>query len=345
MLLPTAADANIWAYFDSTAFPAERTVRRVLDVLASADRPVTITELESQAELARGRLESLLKVLDVDGAVDRAEGGWIATGDEWVYDRERYEAIAAARRAEQAVMRDYMAAKRCLMRALRESLDDPEAADCGRCSVCTGTLPAADPRPATVSAATDFLRSQTIGIEPRKRWPSGASRRGAIPTELRPEVGRALALGEDPAWGDAITTALAADEPVSQEILDGIVKVLSRWGWPQGRPTWVTWVPSRRRPRLLPDLAERVAQLGRMQLVEALQPHAGSAPWQSDAPSQGAAGIAALRRWTATTALPAGPVLLLDDECRSRWTTAVCAALLRESGAGPVYPLVLHKIL
>ncbi|WP_163505470.1 RecQ family ATP-dependent DNA helicase [Fodinicola acaciae] len=345
VLLPTTADANIWAYFDSTAFPAERTVRRVLDILSTSDGPVTVTELENRGELARGRLESLLKVLDVDGAVERAEGGWIATGQEWVYDRERYEAIAAARKAEQAVMRDYMSGATCLMRALRESLDDPEVTDCGRCSVCTGRQPAPPAREETVDAAVDFLRSQIITIEPRKRWPSGASRRGSIPADLRPEVGRALALGEDPAWGDAITAALDADQPVSQEVLDGVVRVLSRWGWPEGRPTWVTWIPSRRRPRLLPDLAERVAQLGRMQLVEALQPHAGSAPWQSDAPSQGAAGVAALRRWSAMTPVQSGPVLLLDDECRSRWTITVCAALLREAGAGPVYPLVLHKLI
>jgi ATP-dependent DNA helicase RecQ len=347
VLLPTTADANIWAYFDSTAFPAERTVRRVLDLLATADGPVTITELENRAELARGRLEALLKVLDVDGAVDRAEGGWIATGDEWIYDRERYEGIAAARKAEQDVMRDYMSARRCLMRALRESLDDPQAADCGRCSVCTGTLPepAGGPRAETLSVAVDFLRSQTIAIEPRKRWPSGAPRKGNIGADIRAEPGRALALGEDPAWGDAITAALAADEPVSKEIFDGIVRILSRWGWPEGRPTWVTWVPSRRRPRLLPDLAERVAQLGRMQLVEALTPHADSSAWQSDAASQGAAGVSALRRWTVEGPVPPGPVLLLDDEARSRWTTAVASALLKEAGAGPVYPLVLHKIM
>ena len=41
--------------------------------------------------------------------------------------------------------------------------------------------------------------------------------------------------------------------------------------------------------------------------------------------------------------MPAGPVLLLDDTSRSGFTLTVAAALLREAGAGPVYPLVLHK--
>ena len=37
-----------------------------------------------------------------------------------------------------------------------------------------------------------------------------------------------------------------------------------------------------------------------------------------------------------------GPVLLVDDECDSRWTLTVANHLLREAGAGPVLPLVLR---
>ena len=102
VLLPTAADEKIWAYFDSTAFPAEDRVRRVLDVLA--DGPVALPRIEADSGLRRGRLETLLKVLDVDGAVERVDGGWAATGREWVYDAERYQGIAAARRREQRSM-------------------------------------------------------------------------------------------------------------------------------------------------------------------------------------------------------------------------------------------------
>jgi ATP-dependent DNA helicase RecQ len=36
-------------------------------------------------------------------------------------------------------------------------------------------------------------------------------------------------------------------------------------------------------------------------------------------------------------------VLLLDDTARSGFTLTVAAALLRENGSGPVYPLVMHK--
>jgi len=346
VLLPTAADERIWAYFDSTAFPPEPVVRRVLDVLDRAGAAMTLPALENEAGLRRGRLEALLKVLDVDGAVSREAGGWRSTGQPWVYDAERIAGVAAARRSEQDVMRRYTAATACLMRTLRTELDDPGATDCGRCSVCTGALPApgASLDPDGVAAALAHLRSQTTVVEPRKMWPSGASRRGRIAEGLRAEPGRALALAEDPAWGPVVGAALRAGGPVPQEVLDGVVRTLSRWGWPAGRPTWVTWVPSRRREALLRDLAERVAALGRMELVEALSA-APAGPHSEDAGTAAAAAEGPLGRLglAASAPLPSGPVLLLDDTARSGWTLTVASTLLRGAGSGPVYPLVLHK--
>ncbi|MGO4758866.1 helicase-related protein, partial [Streptomyces sp. 2MCAF27] len=90
LLLPGREDEAIWRYFASLAFPSEEQVRRTLDVLAAADRPVSLPALEPQVDLRRSRLEIMLKVLDVDGAVHRVRGGWTATGQPWAYDAERY---------------------------------------------------------------------------------------------------------------------------------------------------------------------------------------------------------------------------------------------------------------
>jgi ATP-dependent DNA helicase RecQ len=339
VLLPTIADSKIWAYFDSTAFPSEDRVRRVLDVLA--DGAVTLPKLEADSGLRRTRLETLLKVLDVDGVVLRVDGGWASTGQAWAYDGERYAAIAAARRREQDAMVRYEGSSACLMRQLRTELDDPAAADCGRCAVCTGTLPLDAPSAETVRAAVLHLRSQTVPLEPRKMWPSGAPRRGKIAEAVRAEPGRALALAEDPAWLDAVTSALSGDQPVSTEVLDGLVAVLGKWGWPVGRPTWVTWVPSRSHPTMLEDLAARLATLGRMAVAAPL--HTDGPGFQRDAGTSVESARGALTRLSVDGEVSHGPVLLLDDLTRSGFTLTVAAALLREAGSGPVYPLVLHK--
>ena len=341
VLLPTAADTKIWAYFDSTAFPAEDRVRRVLDVLA--DGPLSLPRIEADSGLRRGRLETLLKVLDVEGAVERVDGGWTATGRQWTYDAERYAGIGAARRREQGAMLAYERSESCLMQQLRHELDDTAGQDCGRCAVCTGRLPAPGREPSTdaVRAAVTHLRAQTTVVEPRKMWPSGAPRRGKIAGGLRAEPGRALAVAEDPAWSREIEAAFAADGPLGDELFDGLVRTLSRWGWPVGRPAWVTWVPSRTRPALLADTAGRLADLGRMDLATPLT--ADGPGFQRDAGTSVESATRALTRLGIEGSAPGGPVLLLDDTTRSGFTLTVAAALLREAGSGPVYPLVLHK--
>src|SRR3954449_10215371 len=294
VLLPTAAQERIWAYFDSTAFPPEEKVRAVLDLLSHA--PLTVPRLEVESGLRRGRLESLLKVLDVEGAVERLDGGWAATGRPWTYDTERYAGIAAARRREQQVMRDYQSGAACLMRVLRTELDDPGATDCGRCSVCTGALPHPGTEPSTesVRAAWQHLKAQQVVIEPRKMWPAGAGRRGKIAESARAEPGRALSRGDDAIWAGPVRAALAAGPPAGDELFAGLVDVLKRWGWPAGRPTWVTWVPSRRRDPLLRDLATRLAELGRMTVANPLT--ATGPGFQDDQATNADSAALALRR-------------------------------------------------
>src|SRR5262249_51337762 len=90
VLLPAIEDRDIWAYFASLAFPREELVRQTLEVLADEGAPLGTPALETRVELNRTRLETMLKVLDVDGAVRRVRGGWEATGQPWSYDEERY---------------------------------------------------------------------------------------------------------------------------------------------------------------------------------------------------------------------------------------------------------------
>lgn len=74
LLLPGREDEAIWAYFASVGFPPEEQVRRTLTVLEEAGRPLSLPALEPLVDLRRSRLETMLKVLDVDGAVKRVKG-------------------------------------------------------------------------------------------------------------------------------------------------------------------------------------------------------------------------------------------------------------------------------
>ena len=77
----------------------------------------------------------------------REGSAWALTGTPWTFDAERWQALAQVREREAGLMRAFAAGDGCLMRFLQDALDDPEPSDCGRCSVCTGRLPAPGARP------------------------------------------------------------------------------------------------------------------------------------------------------------------------------------------------------
>jgi ATP-dependent DNA helicase RecQ len=357
ILLPGQEDAAIWAYFASLAFPPEDQVREVLAALAESEKPMSTQVLEARVDLRRNRLEMMLKVLDVDGAVRRVSGGWVATGQRWRYDRHRYQRIAAARRAEQQLMRGYVDTDTCRMRFLRECLDDPEAAPCGRCDTCTGVpLPDTVSREALDSAQAHISR---VGVEisPRRQWPTGLPAigvplSGRIPAGEQPLPGRALARLTDLGWGERLRTLLgeqAPDGPPPEQLLAGVVRALTAWAsgenpWP-ARPAGVVAIGSRRRPELVQGLATHIATVGRLPLLGALPPAAADT---GTGQANSARRVAALHdAFTVPPSLAdacrelAGPVLLVDDLVDSGWTMALAARALRRAGTAAVLPFAL----
>jgi ATP-dependent DNA helicase RecQ len=358
ILLPGREDADIWAYFGSLAFPPETIVRRTLSVLAGAGRPLSTAALETSVDLARGRLEMMLKVLDVDGAVMRVTGGWTATGKDWAYDTDRYHRVAAERAREQQAMLGYIATSGCRMDYLRRELDDPGAGRCGRCDNCTGhRWPEAVPEAATAAARDRLLRPGTE-LEPRKMWPTGMRElgidvAGKISQDLAAEPGRALGRLTDLGWGPRLRSLLTSDAPdeaAPDDVIAALVKVLAAWRW-ERRPAAVVSIPSRTRPQLIGGLAATIAEIGRIT-------HLGQLTY-ADADRATSAGGAArqhnsaqrLRAVWQSFEVPAvigaaaaglgGPVLLVDDHLDTGWTMTVAAMSLRQAGAPAVLPFTL----
>ncbi|WP_329207367.1 RecQ family ATP-dependent DNA helicase [Streptomyces sp. NBC_01696] len=366
LLLPGKEDEAIWQYFASVAFPPEEQVRRTLDVLAQAGRPLSLPAMEPLVDLRRTRLETMLKVLDVDGAVKRVKGGWISTGEPWVYDAERYAWVARQRAAEQQAMRDYASGAGCRMEFLRRQLDDEEATACGRCDNCAG--PRFDDKVST--AALDGARGELgrpgVEVEPRKMWPTGLAAvgvdlKGRIPAGELALPGRALGRLSDIGWGNRLRPLLAAqaqDAPVTDDVSSAVVTVITDWakgpgGWASGapdaapRPVGVVTVASRRRPQLVQSLGSRIAEVGRMPLLGTVTYAPGSEDLRISQ-TNSAQRVKALHEalvvepaLAEALAAAGGPVLLVDDLSDTGWTLAVAARLLRRAGAEGVFPLVL----
>src|SRR3954463_9408717 len=170
VLLRGAEDKRIQDFFIEQAFPRREVVDRVLEHLDAVGGDGAGTqELMAQVNLGKGRIEGLLKGLEVEGAVDRDGSRWVARpGAAWTYDAERYGRITELRRREQAAMAAFGADGRCLMRALQEELDDPEPRDCGRCSVCAGPRWDGPLDADLVRDAAIHLRSRPVVIDVKK---------------------------------------------------------------------------------------------------------------------------------------------------------------------------------
>ncbi|NYG54266.1 RecQ family ATP-dependent DNA helicase [Nocardioides perillae] len=356
VLLPAPEDRDIWAYFASLAFPREELVQQTLQVLADEGRPLSTAVLETHVELGRTRLETMLKVLDVDGAVRRVRGGWESTGQPWSYDAERYARVAEAREREQAAMLDYLATDGCRMEFLRRQLDDPEAAPCGRCDNCGGLSLGLEVSDAAVEEASARLARPGVAVAPRKMWPTGLANLGL---DLKGKItdgadeGRAVARMTDLGHGQALRELFrdgTPDGPVPVPLVRAVVEVLGDWlpgatgtGAVAGSVGSVVHVESATRPTLVADLAAglsrylQVPVAGRWALVDASVP-----------PGRGAANsaqrVAALGRrhdLVLDGDLPPGPVLLVDDRTVTGWSLTLAARALRRAGAAQVLPLVL----
>ncbi|WP_130012182.1 RecQ family ATP-dependent DNA helicase [Serinicoccus sediminis] len=367
LLLPGSEDREIWNYFATVSMPRQDQADVVLGALGDSDRPLSTPALETIVDVRRTRLELLLKVLDVDGAVEKVRGGWTATGQPWVYDRERYTRVAEARVREAELMVAYQQGERCRMEFLQECLDDPSAQPCGRCDRCAGAWFPTEVPTEAVGAARERLGAVGVLVEPRGQWPTGMPRlgvdvKGKIAPEEQAGAGRALARLSDLGWGQRLRAVLeagtsrvadpedpekemAAGEPVPEDVVRAVVQVLSGWGW-TSRPVGVVAMPSRRRPAVVGSLAEQISQIGRLPLL-------GSLDLAHGGPVGEPGGNSAFRLanvWDRIVVGPElagalrdarGPVLLVDDVVDSRWTVTVAARALRRAGAEAVLPLAL----
>ncbi|WP_167748819.1 RecQ family ATP-dependent DNA helicase [Cellulomonas sp. HD19AZ1] len=348
VLLPGHDDQAIWEWFASTAFPPEDQVRATLAAL-DAHGTLSTAGLETFVSLRRSRLEGMLKVLDVDGAVRRVRGGWESTGQPWSYDGERYARVTAARRAEQRTMLDYQATEGCRMAFLRAALDDPDLPDgwrCDRCDRCTGESVGAVPDTSAVEHARELLAVPGEPVTARRQWPSGLGSlgldlKGRIPADEQVEEGRAVGRLDALGWGGPLREALREQVPAElpANLRPPVRTVLDAWA-PQ--VDVVVAVASESRGALVEHLAAGTARLLGVPLVGALVPTGTPSRHDVNSAQRLADVLRHLDLPPDVAAAVAGRrVLLVDDRTDTGWTLTVAGRLLRRAGAQQVLPFVL----
>lgn len=338
VLLSGREDDEINDFFIRTAFPPEAETRAVLEALEQV-QTASIRMLEQRVNLRHSRIEHILKLLEVDGAVARERGRYFRTLNPWQADTDRIEKVTARRRDELAHLRAYMTHDGCLMTYLTRALDDPAPSPCGRCATETGQLLPVEPDPMAVRRAVDFLRRSDRVIEPRRRWPDGAmpGQQGTITPPNEP--GRTMAVYGDAGWGRRIADGKYRDRRFDDELVVAAAELVLRRWHPDPAPSWVTAVPSLRHPGLVGDFTRRLAAALGLPFHDVLA--AGDVRPQKEMQNsvQQVRNVAESLRMA--NECPSGPVLLVDDIVDSRWTLTYAGWLLRHHGAGPVHPFAL----
>jgi ATP-dependent DNA helicase RecQ len=345
LLMSGDEDDEIHEYFRGSSFPRERWVNSILDTLEESDG-LSASELEEAVNLRRGQIEQVLKFLSVDNPAPVIKDGskWQRTPVPYHMDHERIRRLTEQRETEWREVQAYIDERGCLMEFLARALDDENPQPCGKCATCLGTA-IVERRftRATAISAGRYLRQSEVILEGKKQIAKGAfpeygfSRN--LPKNLRAETGRILSR-----WGDAGWGQLVADDKhggrFRDELVAGVAEMIhDRWK-PAPPPTWVTCVPSKKHPTLVPDFASRLASMLRLPFLPVVAKIKGNEPQKGQQnrfhQCRNLDGVFAIDGH-----VPDGPVFLVDDIVDSGWTLTVIAALLRRAGSGPVWPLAL----
>jgi ATP-dependent DNA helicase RecQ len=330
-------DKDIQDWFITTAFPSEDDCALVLSGLGQSVDGLRMTDIEALVNLRRSRLESMLKILEVEGAVYREGSRWRRSAQRWEYPRGRIDEVTSARRREQEAMQEYVSTKSCLMEFLRRQLDDPGATRCGRCANCRGPMVSPEVRELLVEQALRHIRRTTLVVEPRKVLPCAIDMDFDL-KESRCDAGRCLTRWGDPGLARLVENGKYRDGHFDDALVDAMAAMVSEWG-PTPRPTWLTWVPSSSGRVVVEDFARRLSNALGLELVNSLRRVRPSQPQKSmqnscqQARNVAGAFVVADHR--------AGPVLLVDDVVDSRWTFTILGAQLISAGTSRVYPLAL----
>ena len=245
--------------------PVQWHAEQVVEYLAAEMDWVGQREIEVNVNMPASRITGLLKVLDVEGAVEKQRSKYRRTLRPWSFDTARIERVRDARLAEHQAMRDYATTSECRMGFLRNALDDNDIAVCGRCDNCTGSHVDGTTDAKLVGQALKFIRRRPIIIEPRKQW--AGHRSGRIANRVEP--GRALCYLTDPGWGDEFLDTKRGSGVLSDEMVEASAALIEEWV--PGFDGTVVYVPSIDPSRtLVKDFAGRLAALLDLRLSQCL---------------------------------------------------------------------------
>jgi len=317
-------------------------VEKIVEALERSPDGLSTYELQNEVNIKPTRLTQATKILALESPAPLVRQGnkWQLTPTQlsasfW----ERIRRLTDLRKEEQEQMQEYVSLRNGHMKFLIAALDgDPGDVGLSRLP----QLPAST-NPYLMQAAERFLRSNMGTISPRKRWPTAMGTpeyNGRIPQELQASTGKSLCDWNDGGWGTEVSHGKYTAGQFSDDLVQACADLVRKWA-PHPFPQWVTCIPSRRSPNLVPDFARRLASALQLPFHSSLIKVREHPPQKEMANSAHQCRNLIGSMQTDIKNVERGPVLLVDDIVDSGWTFTMAASLLRKAGSGEVWPLAL----
>jgi ATP-dependent DNA helicase RecQ len=344
ILLNGIEDDDIQEYFIKTAFPTEEEMKDIVTAIENSMNGLKQNQILRVVNIRLNRLEKSLKFLEVENIISKdKDGKYFRTVNPWEPDLGKSETVTKRRYEELDQMKQFVDIDTCYMQYIAQKLDDPFAKECGKCSICARKkfFPS-DVNTELTLKAIKFLKGEYIVIERRKQWPAGimAETQKKIRAEDQVEDGRALCAFGDAGWGRFIHDDKYVNNYFREELVDASVELILKWLPNQIKNMHIAYIPSMSKPELVKSFAQRVAKKLYIPCLDIIKKIKRTQP-QKELENSAFQCQNAFEGFAISGDCPSGDIILIDDMVDSRWTLTVCGYLLRNKGAGLIYPFAI----
>ncbi|RKZ00094.1 MAG: ATP-dependent DNA helicase RecG [Ignavibacteriae bacterium] len=345
ILLTGKEDDDIHEYFRRKAFPDEKEVLEILNLLENHEGLSVIT-IQEYINLSYGNIEKVLKLLSVENPAPIIKQGskYYRTPVKFKMDRDRIEFLTHQKEKEWLQMQEYIDHNECLMNFLQIALDDPTEQKCNNCENCKPAISiSADSKKELAYEAYRFIRQNEIPLILKIQVAPDSfpvyGFKGNLHISFRGETGRILSRWRDAGWGHVVADG-KHNNHFDDELVDAVAEMIEeRWN-PSPMPLYITCVPSLNHIDLVPDFSKRIADklgLEFLNIVKKVKNNSQQKFMQNRFNQCSNLDGA----FTIEGNLDGSPVFLIDDIVDACWTLTIITALLKQAGAGPVFPIAL----
>jgi len=342
VVLSGTDDDETAEYFIESSFPNASNFEAVLETIKTADEPLSVWDLRKESDASQ--VNRCVQMLEVDGAIEKIEGGYVRTANQWNYDSKKFRRITDQRYAELERIQEFMETDRCLTLFTDEQLDGQLSEPCGQCANCTDDFyPRTVSNDALIEEAVQHYQNsgiQQISNRVYRYLEDGS--RTKIPSEHQLETGYCLSVYEEPGWGTEVKEGKYDTGKFADSLVTGAASLIEDdWAFSPA-PQWITYIPSGSNEGLIADYANRLGDELGIDVVDCIRKVRQTEP-QKELSGSVEKCSNVTDAFEITDAVRSESVLLIDDIVASRWTLTEVGRQLSKAGSGTVYPFVLAK--